>query len=94
MKPLNKEDMPKLIVLIVLAVGIFGFALFQFVASSSPSVAAVPAAPAKKAAAAIMIDFPVACMVVILPVSGKPAGSFSAFSFSASFPFAGSQREF
>ncbi|MES2461949.1 MAG: hypothetical protein V4671_15300 [Armatimonadota bacterium] len=46
MKPLNKEDMPKLIVLIVLAVGIFGFALFQFVASSSPSVAAVPAAPA------------------------------------------------
>jgi hypothetical protein len=45
MKPLNKEDMPKLIVLIVLAVGIFGFALVQFISSSSPSVAATPAAP-------------------------------------------------
>ncbi len=46
MKPIKKEDMPKLIVLIVLAVGIFAFAVVQMISLAPPSVAATtPAVP-------------------------------------------------
>jgi hypothetical protein len=44
MKPIKKEDMPKLIVLIVLAVGIFAFAVVQMISLAPPSVAATNAA--------------------------------------------------
>ena len=45
MKPIKKEDMPKLIVLIVLAVGMFVFALTQFMSNPAASVASTPPAP-------------------------------------------------
>jgi hypothetical protein len=47
MKPIKKEDLPKLIVLIVLSVGIFGFGVMQFMSLSAP---APPAASASTGA--------------------------------------------
>ncbi|MBC8102755.1 MAG: hypothetical protein H7Z41_09230 [Cytophagales bacterium] len=47
MKPIKKEELPKLIVLIVLAVGVLGFALVQFLAApgGTPTAAATTGTP-------------------------------------------------
>lgn len=100
MKPINKEDMPKLIVLIVLAVGIFGFALVQFISSSSPSVAATPAKAEKGTVVATAAGSDQAAAASELPASpeldflhvGPPTGGKDPFipNGSAALPPAGS----
>ena len=56
MKPIDKKEMPKLIVLIVLAVGLLGFAVYQFTGGAAAGNAGITqksvANPARSAEAA------------------------------------------
>lgn len=77
MKPIKKEDMPKLILLIVFAVGMFGFALTQFMSNPASSVAATPPTPGTVPAKGSVGGTPTTTALVPAPeVSADPELDF------------------